>query len=168
MMRLICLLLFLTLFACGYQVPGNGSAIPDGIKALYLPLFLNQSAEPRLENSVTDAVAEAFSQIHSLRLVSDKGEADTFAEGVILSYGTSALSYDSQDNIREYLAWMAIELKLRRASDGKLLWQNRVEWHEPYLTNADKSIQNDLENAATREIERRIADELLFRLQSDF
>jgi len=168
MNRLIYLLLLLMLCSCGYQFTGRGSAIPDGVKTLYLPLFINQSARPGLENSITDSVAEALSRIQSLQLVSDRQTADTIAEGIILSYGTSALSYDMNDTIREYQAQMSIEFKLRRASDGKLLWQNRIKWQEPYLTNADKAIQDDLESAAIREIERRIAEELLFRLQSDF
>jgi hypothetical protein len=63
---------------------------------------------------------------------------------------------------------MAVDIKLRRTADGKLLWQQRLDWQEPYLTDTDKSVQTDLEDAAIREVERRLAEEFLFRLLADF
>ena len=168
MRQLIQILMILALVGCGYQIPGHGGELPAGVESIYLPLFSNQTLKPRLENSLTDSVAEVLSRIESIRLVSDKDRADTVVEGTILSYGTSALSYDQNDRIREYRARMSVEMTLRRISDGKLLWKDRLEWQEPYLTNPDKSVQNDLEIDAIREIEQRLAEEFMFRLLTDF
>ena len=168
MMRLLPILLLLACVGCGYQIPGHGGELPERVSTVYLPLFSNQALKPRLENSLTDSIAEALSRVSSIRLVSDKSQADAVVEGVILSYGISALSYDQNDTIREYRARMTVDIKLRRLQDGKLLWHNRIDWEEPYLTSPDKSLQNDREDAAIREIDQRLAEEFLFRLLEDF
>lgn len=168
MMRLLPILLLLACVGCGYQIPGRGGELPEGVSTVYLPLFSNQTLKPRLENSLTDSVAEALSRVSSIRLVSDKSQADAVVEGAILSYGSTALSYDQNDTIREYRARMIVDIKLRRLQDGKLLWHNRIDWQEPYLTSPDKSLQNDREDAAIREIDQRLAEEFLFRLLEDF
>jgi outer membrane lipopolysaccharide assembly protein LptE/RlpB len=168
MKRLLAMLLLLACAGCGYQVPGRGGELPGGVKAIYLPLFTNRTLKPRLENSLTDAVAEVLSRVASIRLVADQAQADTVVEGTILSYGSAALSYGQNDAIREYGARMAVDIKLRRTADGKLLWQQRLDWQEPYLTDTDKSVQTDLEDAAILEVERRLAEEFLFRLLADF
>ena len=109
-----------------------------------------------------------MNRIPSARLGSTEAQADAVVEGTILSYSSSAIAYDSNDTIKEYRARMAVEVKLRNRSDGRLLWQNRLTWQEPYLANIDKSLQNDLENDAIREIDRRLAEEFLFRLLANF
>ena len=164
----LLLLLLLLLLGCGYHVPGHGGALPDGVETFYLPLFSNQTLKPRLENGLTDSIAEAISRIPSARLVSQEDLADVRVEGTILSYGSSAIAYDSNDTIKEYRAQMLAEVKLRKISDGRLVWQNRLAWQGPYLANSDKSLQNDLEEEAIQELEFRIAEEFLFRLLADF
>lgn len=168
MIRLVPLLLLLTLLGCGYQVPGHGGSLPEGVETLYLPLFANRTLKPRLENALTDSVAEALGRIPAARLGSREGLADAVVEGDILTYSSSAIAYDKNDTIKEYSARMSVEIKLRRISDGRLLWQDRLTWQEPYLANTDKSLQNDLEDEAIREIDRRLAEEFLFRLLADF
>lgn len=168
MKRLIAILLLLAISGCGYQVPGHEGALPDGIEAIRLTLFVNKSKKPRLEVPLTDAVADALTRIPGVRLVTERDNADAVAEGTILSYGTSAISYDQNDKIREYRARMTIEAKIRRAEDGKLLWQERLAWQEPFPANDDKALQTDLEDRAILEINRRLADQFLSRLMADF
>lgn len=168
MIRLLPFLLLLTLLGCGYQIPGQGGSLPEGVETLYLPLFTNQTLKPRLENGLTDSIAEVLSRIPSARLGLSEEQADAVIEGIILSYSSSAIAYDSNDTIKEYRARMAVEVKLKKISDGRLLWKNRLTWQEPYLASTDKSLQNDLEEEAIREIDRRLAEEFLFRLLADF
>lgn len=168
MIRLIAILLLFAVTGCGYQVPGRGGSVPEGVEVVYLSMFANQTLEPRLESELTDSVAEALSRVPSIRVVSDKASADTALEGSILSYSTSAIAYDRNDTIREYLARMVVDFKLRRIEDGRLLWQDKLSWKEPYSAKVDKSLQKDLEDKAVREINRRLAEEFLFRLLEDF
>ncbi|PLX90729.1 MAG: hypothetical protein C0619_08775 [Desulfuromonas sp.] len=168
MIRLTLALLLLLCCGCGYQVPGQGDALPGDVQVLYLPLFVNETTKPRLENALTDAVAEALGRLPGVRISADKDTSDAVLEGRVLSYATSAIAYDQADKIREYQSRLSTEVKLRRVEDGRLLWQGRLERKEPFLANIDKTAQNDLEELAIAEINRRMADDLLFRLLADF
>lgn len=168
MIRLIAVLLLTLVVGCGYQVPGREASLPEGVESIYLPLFANRTTKPGLENHLTDSIYEVLARIPSVRLVSDRASADTLVNGTIRSYGTSAIGYDANDRIREYSSKMTVEIELRRVEDGKLLWQDRFVRQEPFQVNADKMVQNDQEDTAIREIDRRLADDFQFRLMSEF
>ncbi|MDT8421136.1 MAG: LptE family protein [Desulfuromonadales bacterium] len=168
MIRLTLAFLLLLCCGCGYQVPGQGEALPGGVKVIYLPLFANETTRPRLENALTDAIAEALGRLPNVRISADKEKADAVIEGRVLSYAVSAIAYDQTDKIREYQSRLRTEIKLRRVEDGRMLWQGRLERQEPFLANIDKGVQTDLEELAIAEVNRRVADDLLFRLLADF
>ncbi len=49
-------LLFLS--ACGYRFTAGGGALPQGIREVYAPVFINRTAEPGLETLFTQALRE--------------------------------------------------------------------------------------------------------------
>src|ERR1700687_5163651 len=44
--------------ACGYRFTAGGGALPDGIREVYAPVFINKTAEPGLETLFTQALRE--------------------------------------------------------------------------------------------------------------
>jgi outer membrane lipopolysaccharide assembly protein LptE/RlpB len=167
-MRLLVLLsLLLCLVGCGYNFPGKGQ-LPAGVSRVYVPLFTNRTAEPLLENRLSTAVSEVFARNNRLTLVESRDEAEAILDGVIRSYSTRAISYDSNDDISEYRAQMQVEARLLQVTDGRLLWQGNAVWDDEYAAADDKAVQEDLEREAIDEISLRIAEELLSRLIDDF
>ncbi len=51
-------LLPLLLGACGYRFTASGGALPEGIREVYAPLFINRTAEPGLETFFTQSMRE--------------------------------------------------------------------------------------------------------------
>ena len=168
MKNLILFVSLLLLFGCGYHFPGQGGALPGGVKTLHIPLFVNRTAEPLLENEISNAVSEVFSRNSNISLVEKGAQAEAILEGEILSYSSGALSYDRNDDISEYRAAMQVGVRLRQASDGRLLWQGQISWDEDYLAADDKAVQEDLEQEAIEEVSLRLAEELLYRMLDDF
>jgi len=168
MKRLAVLCLLLGVTACGYHPAGQGGSLPGGVKSIYIPLFANQTTEPLLENHLTSVVSEVFARNGQISQVESQPEGKAVLEGAITTYRTRALSYDKNDNIREYRSTMLIAVKLRQVSDGRLLWQGNLDWHADYLAADDKAVQEDLEQAAIAEITRRLAEELYSRLLENF
>jgi len=162
----LCLLLGLT--ACGYHFYGQTGALPGGVRSIYIPLFINKTAEPQLENRLSSVVSEVFARNEKLSQVESADRAKAVLEGVISSYHSTPLSYDKHDNISEYRSTMVVDAKLRQVSDGRLLWQGSVTWHADYIAAADKALQEDLEQVAINEINRRLAEELFYRLLENF
>lgn len=168
MKYLMIIALVFGLAGCGYHFPGKGGALPGNVKKIYLPLFVNRTAEPRLESLLSNDVSEVFARNANIQQVEDQQQADAILQGVISHYTSSALSYDKNDNISEYRATMVVEVELRRVVDGRLLWKGTISWDDEYRAAADKAVQEDLEQAAIKEISLRIAEELLSRLLDDF
>ena len=167
-MRYALLLLLLILTGCGYHFAGQGGELPGGVKKLYLPLFTNRTAEPRLENRLASDLSLVFGRNSAISQVEQREAAEAMLEGVISGYSTRAISYDRNDDISEYRATMNVEVKLRAVADGRLLWQGPVSWSDEYLAADDKNLQADYEREAKEEISLRISEEILSRLLDDF
>jgi outer membrane lipopolysaccharide assembly protein LptE/RlpB len=168
MIRFVAFSLIFLLIGCGYHFPGQGNILPGGGRTIYIPLFVNRTAEPQLENRLSSDVSEVFARNGRISQVESQQLADTVLEGIITSYESRALSYDRNDDISEYRATMTVEVKLRQVSDGRLLWQGTVSWNEDYIAANDKALQQDLEQEAIEEITRRLAEELFYRVLDDF
>jgi len=168
MLRLLALGLVLLIGGCGYHPLGRGSALPEGVESVYIPLFTNRSLEPFLENQLTRDVVEEFSRRQGLRVVEDPAVADARLEGEILAFRADALSYDPADRIGQFRATLTISAVLRRSDSGLVLWKGQLTWAEKYPIAADKSVQEDNEQAAIRVISRRLAENLYFRLHDNF
>src|SRR5256885_13488300 len=83
------------LAACGYSLRGN---LPDRIKTVAVPVFVNRTAEPAVENFLTQAVVQAVSTNGRLRVVKP-GEADAILEGEGVDYQIQAVAVRPRANI---------------------------------------------------------------------
>lgn len=167
-MRILALIcLTFSLLGCGYHFSGS-QGLPGGVKTIYLPLFVNRTAEPLLENRLTAQVSELLVRQAGVVQVSDRAQAEAVLQGEVNSYSSRAIAYDSQDAISEYRSSLEISAKLRQVTDGRLLWQTTLSWDSDYPAVADRMLQEDLEAEAISESSRRLAEELLARLQDDF
>ena len=168
-MKLAVIIVFLTgLFGCGYHFSGHGGTLPGNVSKLYIPLFINQTSEPLLENLLSSLVSEVFSRNEQVSQVETAGQADAVLEGRISSYRSRAVSYDRNDDVSEYRAALTVTAVLRGLPAGDPLWQGTVSWEADYLAAEDKTVQEDLEQQAVEEICLRLAEELLNQLAEDF
>lgn len=168
MRALLVFALLLLLVGCGYHFSGQGGALPGGVQRVYIPLFANHTAKPRVENLLSSRVSEVFARNSNVTLVEQVEQAEAVLEGVISAYSAAALSYNQNDDISEYRATLTVEAKLRRVDDGRLLWSGVLSWDENYIAADDKSRQSDLEGQAIDEIVLRLSEELFYRLLDDF
>lgn len=153
---------------CGYRPLGQGVGLPAGVESIYIPLFVNRSLEPFLENELTRDVVEEFSRRQGLRVIEDVARADARLEGEVLSFGAQAVSFGPQDRITQYRAAITIGAVLRRSDTGMVLWQGQLSRSQLYPVVDDKSAQEDNEQAAIRVISRRLAEDLYVRLHDNF
>jgi len=165
---LLVALVALLLSACGYRLQGGADTLPGDVRSLYVELFSNDSYEPYLENFITNEVVGRFARHDRLEIVEQPFRAEGILGGRIIAYSNNALSYDSDDNIAEYRSKMTVEATLRRVDNGEVLWKGSVVWQEDYSANGDIVLQNDLEQAAIKEISQRLADELFSHMIDNF
>jgi outer membrane lipopolysaccharide assembly protein LptE/RlpB len=135
-------LLAAVLAGCGYSFRGN---LPDHIQTVAVPIFANRSGEPAVENFLTNAVVEAFSNNGRLRVVR-REDADAILEGEVVSYVVESIAYDSQANVRQYRLVVTVNLRLRDVRRNALLFdEQRVR------EKADFQVQDAVAQTIARE-----------------
>jgi len=168
-MRLFAIvLLSLLLAACGYRLQGRDDALPGEVRYVYVELLGNATYEPFLENGMTNALIDRLARSPAVELVEQPDLADALLTGTVLRYDNDALSYAGDDDIVEYRVRMTVETVLRRAENAQVLWKGQASWTEDYLASVNKTAEDDREEAAVGEIDRRLADELYGRLVDGF
>lgn len=162
------LILLLLLAGCGYHFAGQGGTLPGGVTRLEIPLAGNQSNEPGLESRLTNRLREVFARHPGITQVTEESDAEARLLVVIENYRSRALSYDSDDRIREYRATLTADVVLRETRTQSELWTNRLSWTADFRASDDKGFQEDLEEQAVDDVTRRLAEEILYRLVDDF
>ena len=165
-MRRAAVLLLLLLAGCGYRF--SGGSLPGGVERLYLPLAVNQTAEPLLENQLAAPVTAVLGRQKGVVLVESPAKAQAKLLATILTYEVKPLSYDSNDRISEFQSRLLVHFELRQVSDDRLLWQSELQRLESYRAALDKNLQEDNEALAIERLLRNLADDLIYQLVSGF
>ncbi|PLY02294.1 MAG: hypothetical protein C0622_05755 [Desulfuromonas sp.] len=168
MKRFVYLLLVFLLAACGYSFSGHNGALPGGVERLYIPLFVNKTNTPQLENRLTGYVSEVFARNDQCTLVENPYKADGVLTGIITDYRTRAMAYDATDDIGQYRATMTITVMLQAQNVDQPLWRGTLDWSSEYVAADDKMVQDGLEEQAINELSQRLAEELHNRILNNF
>lgn len=168
-MRFVSFLLLLSLSACGYTVPGKGDVWVGGdAQLVYVELFDNRTAQPYLENYLTEALVMELSRSRLFALTESRERADVMLAGSVNDFSSKGLAYGLGDQISDYRATMLITAQLVRNEGGEVLWQSRMQRNENFFAAADKNLQLDAETLAARQISRRLAEDIHAALLSGF
>ncbi len=161
-------ILMFCLSGCGYHLPGQGAALPGGVEKLYIPLFINETAEPRLETRMTSRVSQVFSRNNEIYQVEKLRDAEAVLVGTLRKYKSRSLSYNKNDDIGTYLSTLSIDAVLRRVGTEEVLWKGTVNWREQYSASGDKNIQELARQLALERLIYHLSEELFYRLLDDF
>jgi hypothetical protein len=112
------IVIFLTV-SCGYKA---GSLLPAHIEKIYIPTFENETTRYGIEQDLTSAVVEAFTNDNRLRVVSE-GEADAMLRGVIVAYQKGALTFDRAQTVDEFKIEITVAVEFEDLHEGKILWK---------------------------------------------
>jgi outer membrane lipopolysaccharide assembly protein LptE/RlpB len=135
-------LILATLAGCGYSLRGT---LPDHVKTVAVPVFANKTAEPAVENLLTQAVVQAFSTNGRLRVVKPE-EADAILEGEVVGYEIQALAFDPRASIRQYRLVVTMNLRFRDVQRKTLLFE-----HARFQEKADFRVVGVVSQTISRE-----------------
>jgi outer membrane lipopolysaccharide assembly protein LptE/RlpB len=114
-------LLVLGLAGCGYSFRGN---LPDHIKTVAVPVFVNKTTEPAVESFLTSAVVDAYASNGRLRVVKTE-EADAILTGEVIGYNVMSIAYDNVANVRQYRLAVTLNLRLRDVKKNAILFEQQ-------------------------------------------
>lgn len=162
--RCLLLAVMLATAGCGYRLARKG---PAGGETVAIPVFANKSLRPNLEAWLTARLVDEFAAARGGRVV-PVDRADLELNGTILSYVTTASAFSAADRMAMYKAEMTVEAVLRQRKSGTVIWKGTVRAAQDYPVNADLALQLNAEEAAGRELCRKIAEEISRRSGETF
>lgn len=112
------------LSGCGYHAVGHSTRLPQDVKVLAVPMFVNQTQTYRIEQILTrDVVRELIGRTH-YRVVTDSASPDASLTGTVLSAQATPLTYDAQSGrISSALVTVTMKVSLTDRS-GRVLFEN--------------------------------------------
>lgn len=123
---LLCLAIAATLSTgcMGYRL---GSTLPSDIKSVYVPPFMNKTAEPELESETTQAAIREFQKDGTLT-IETKDRASATLEVTLLKYELAPVRYDQNDikKANEYRMTITAESVFRKSASGKVLMKTTI------------------------------------------
>ena len=166
----LTLLPVITLTACGYHTAGHNLTLPENVKTLAIPAFVNQSQTYRVEQTLTAAVVREFTtRTHYQILHDDSDAADATLHGTVLTTTASPLTYDSKTGRAESVL-VVVSMKVSLIDrQGKILFQNPAYiFREQYQVSQELSSFFEEDSPAMGRLSRDFAQTLVSNVLEGF
>src|ERR1019366_3607625 len=123
--RCICLTWIVTGMGCGYHTAGHAVQLPENVKTIAVPAFVNETGTYRIEQMLTSSVVREFTTRTHYRILNSPGEAaDATLLGTVVSASSTPLTYNTATG---QAASVLVVVSMRVAltdRQGKVLYQN--------------------------------------------
>ncbi len=154
-----------TMTGCGYRVLNQYPSWPKGIRKIYVETIRNQTSEPGLDKIFTEALIQELWHWDRVRVV-NRTQAQAILYGVINEYvADEPLSFDRDRAIREYQLTIRLDLRMKDASTGTVIWQEGgMTAQGDYRFFMDdlartRSQENQAQQKAARDLAARLLDQ---------
>lgn len=106
--------------------PAGGRGGKGGLSTIAIPILVNETLEYGVEQELTDALVEEFTDDNSLRVVPED-EAESILRGTVVGYERPVLSYDAGGLPREYKVRVLARLSYENLSTKETIWEDQIE-----------------------------------------
>jgi outer membrane lipopolysaccharide assembly protein LptE/RlpB len=156
--------------ACGYHAAGRAIAIPQDVRTIAIPAFVNQTHTYKIEQMLTAAVVREMVTRTNYHVVSQTGDdADATLRGTVLSTYTTPLTYDSTTGRAASVLVVISMSVLLQDKQGKVLYQNpSYLFREQYEVSRDPSSFFEEDTPALQRLSRDFAQTLVSNILEGF
>ncbi len=165
-----CCALLLAATGCGYHTAGHAVQLPESVKTIAIPAFVNQSTQYRIEQVLTASVIREFTTRTHYRLLYDSSDtADANLRGTVLSVsgGPTALN-SSTHQVASVLITVVLRVSLTDRR-GKVLYENpSYVFREQYEVSQDLSSFFQENSPALRRLSQDFARTLVSNILEGF
>ncbi|PYX37493.1 MAG: hypothetical protein DMG73_09665 [Acidobacteria bacterium] len=154
---------------CGYHIAGHAAQLPENVKTIAVPGFINQTQTYRVEQTLTAAVIREFVTRTHYHIANDGSDADATLRGTILSTYTAPLTYDSQTG-RAASVLVTVGMKVSLTDrQGKVLFENpSYVFREQYEVSRELSSFFEEDSPALQRLSRDFARTLVSNVLEGF
>jgi hypothetical protein len=146
------------------------NTLPDEIRTIAVPAFVNQTQTYKIEQRLTSAVVQELVTRTRYHLVNEATEtADATLHGTVLSTYTTPLTYDSKTG-RAASVLVVVNMKvLLKDKHGKVLFQNpSYLFREQYQVTSDLNTFFEEDSPAFERLSREFARTLVSNILEGF
>jgi outer membrane lipopolysaccharide assembly protein LptE/RlpB len=170
-LRFSLVVLCLATVACGYHAAGSHvTTIPENVRTIAVPAFVNQTHTYRVEQMLTAAVVrEMVLRTHYHIINQTDADADATLKGTVLSTYTTPMTYDSQTgHAASVLVVISMSVTLKD-KQGKVLYQNpSYLFREQYEISSDPNSFFEEDTPAYQRLSRDFAQTLVSNILEGF
>ncbi len=164
------LLLLASSTGCGYHTAGHAVQLPENVKTIAVPAFVNETTTYRIEQLLTSAVMREFTTRTHYHILTDPSEtADATLRGTVLSATSSPLTYNSSTGqAASVLVVVSMKVALTDRT-GKVLYQNpSYLFREQYEVSQDLTSFFEEDSPALRRLSQDFARTLVSNILEGF
>jgi len=156
--------------ACGYHTAGHSVQLPENVKTIAVPAFVNQTSTYRIEQLLTASVVREFTTRTHYHVLNDPGKAaDATLRGTVLSTSASPLTYNSATG-QAASVLVVVSLKVSLTDrEGKVLYQNPAYlFREQYEVSQNLTSFFEEDSPAFRRLSQDFARTLVSNILEGF
>ena len=155
---------------CGYHTAGHAVQLPENVKTIAVPAFVNESSTYRIEQTLTSSVVHEFTTRSHYHILNTAGEAaDATLRGTVISTSASPLTYNSTTGqAASVLVVVSMRVSLTDRG-GKVLYQNpSYLFREQYEVSQDLASFFEEDSPAFRRLSQDFARTLVSNILEGF
>jgi outer membrane lipopolysaccharide assembly protein LptE/RlpB len=166
----LALLAMACLAGCGYHTAGHTTTIPENVKTIAIPAFVNETQTYKIEQRLTASVVrEMITRTHYHVINETSDDADATLRGTVLATYTTPLTYDSQTG-RAASVLVVVNIKIElKDKQGKVLYQNpSYLFREQYQVSSELNSFFEEDSPAFDRLSRDFAQTLVSNILEGF
>lgn len=164
------LALLLASGGCGYHAAGHTVQLPDNVKTIAVPTFVNETSNYGIEQLLTSSVLREFTTRTHYRMLNHTGEdADATLRGTVASTSSSPLTYNSSTG-QAVTVLVVVSMRVSLTDrNGKVLYQNPLYvFREQYEVSQDLASFFEEDSPAFRRLSQDFARTLVSNILEGF
>ncbi len=156
--NLLSLLILITILGCGYHFKEEGHLKSLDISNIYIKLFINNTQERGLENTLANAIIYEFNMDKETSVTGEK-EAQAVLTGKIISYEVYTVAYGRGDYTAAGRIALRVWAELKKGG-ADVVWKNELTDQEEYIVSNDLIQTEKYRDEALRRIVQRVAERI--------
>ncbi len=155
---------------CGYHTAGKVNTLPERVRTIAVPAFINQTQTYKIEQRLTAAVVQELVTRTNYHIVNESSEAaDATLQGTVLSTYTTPLTYDSKTGRAASVLVIVNMRVLLKDKRGQILFQNpSYLFREQYQVTSDLNTFFEEDSPAFERLSQDFARTLVSNILEGF
>lgn len=155
--------------ACGYHLAGTGSSLPEHIKTIGLPIFVNNTQGYQVEQKITSNIQNVLLQRGKYKVVPDAQGVDAVLKGTILSVSLYPATFSSEGRASEYNVVITAKVTFTDLTTKKVLFQNpSFIFRGQYQIDQEELLFFDRQSEAIDQIAKDFAESVVSAILEGF